>query len=177
MLINNMLIEKFHSVKFHSNINSTFKDLGLDLGSTPCLLMCDNVFSNSDCPVQDLGESYIIFDNETTVRLYPKTSSVVAISQVIMYIDFTFNFEKIGILYPNLYKSFTVHNKTFTALTVEAIELIKTADIVYLEINTPNVGVEQLFYVQAVFHAPENEPDFNSEYQERCILLRRRLNI
>ena len=62
MLINNMLIEKFHSVKFHSNINSTFKDLGLDLGSTPCLLMCDNVFSNSDCPVQDLGESYIIFD-------------------------------------------------------------------------------------------------------------------
>lgn len=172
-----MLLEKFHSIKFHSNINSTFEDLGLDLGSAHCLVMCDNVFSNSNCPVQDLRESYLVFDNKVTARLYPKTSSVIAISQVILYIDYTFNFEKLGIMYPNLYKSFTVNNKTFNELTVEAIELIKAADVVYLEINTPTVEVDQLFYVQAAFHEPENEPDFNAEYQEKCILLRRKLNI
>jgi hypothetical protein len=57
-------------------------------------MLNDSPFTYINNPVQDLGESYVIIDNDTTVRLTAKTENITAISQVVRYIDVTFNFEK-----------------------------------------------------------------------------------
>jgi hypothetical protein len=79
--------------------------------------------------------------------------------------------------WPNFYKSFTVNNQTFTELTVEAIELIKCREVVYLEINSPQVQANLLRQLQMVFHRLDEHPTFDLKYQDRCVLLRKNLNL
>ncbi len=107
--------------------------------------------------------------------------------------------------WPNFYKSFTLNNQTFTELTVEAVELIKYTDVIYLEIDSENIDVGLLMQLQARFGSvaeantrvqamldaakPKGiiwaiigSPDgiyplVDWEYQDKCVVLRRKLDI
>lgn len=194
---------------FFSNIPHTPEELGLKFGKNLSLIVNRESYIYINNPVQDLGECYIIIDNDTTVRLIPKTRSTLALSQVVRYIDYTFNYNTLNSeemdSWPNFYKSFTVNNQTFTELTVEAVELIKYTEVIYLEIDSENIDVGLLMQLQARFGSvaeantrvqamldaakPKGiiwaiigSPDgiyplVDWEYQDKCVVLRRKLDI
>jgi hypothetical protein len=81
---------------FFSNIPHTPEELGLKFGKNLSLIINRESYIYINNPVQDLGESYIIIDNDTTVRLIPKTRSTLALSQVVRYIDYTFNYNTLN---------------------------------------------------------------------------------
>ena len=169
-----------------TNIDKTPKELGLDLGPYTYFGCVDNPFINIDLPVKDLGEIYLIVCNDTQAKLIPKNKSILAISQLIAYLDLIFHIKDdlLSDLLSDCYTGFSVQNKNFTKLTLEAIELIKNGGEISLHINYLEDSAGILRLLPQSFRTSTEDPfdmffecPHSSPYVERCILLRNKLNL